>query len=31
MHFSEGSYERIALKVFNILDVDVFYVISSGR
>jgi len=26
VHFSEGGYERIARKVFNTLDVDVFYV-----
>ncbi|EAU93164.2 hypothetical protein CC1G_10532 [Coprinopsis cinerea okayama7 len=25
VHFTEGSYDRIALKVFNTLDVDVFY------
>ncbi|TFK30331.1 UROD/MetE-like protein [Coprinopsis marcescibilis] len=25
VHFSEGGYQRIALKVFNTLDVDVFY------
>ncbi|PPQ62826.1 hypothetical protein CVT24_000520 [Panaeolus cyanescens] len=24
-HFSEGGYERIAFKVFNMLDVDAFY------
>lgn len=26
VHFTEGSYARIAFKVFNRLDVDVFYV-----
>ena len=26
VHFSEGGYARIAVKVFNTLDVDVFYV-----
>jgi hypothetical protein len=26
VHFSEGGYGRIAVKVFNTLDVDVFYV-----
>lgn len=26
LHFSEGSYSRIAVKVFNTLDVDAFYV-----
>jgi methionine synthase II (cobalamin-independent) len=25
-HFAEGSYSRIAFKIFNRLDVDVFYV-----
>ncbi|KAF9568459.1 UROD/MetE-like protein [Agrocybe pediades] len=25
VHFSEGGYERIAIKLFNTLDVDVFY------
>lgn len=28
VHFSEGGYDRIAVKVFNTLDVDVFYVSS---
>jgi len=26
VHFSEGGYGRIAAKLFNTLDVDVFYV-----
>lgn len=26
VHFSEGPYDRIAVKVFNTLDVDTFYV-----
>lgn len=26
VHYSEGGYGRIALKLFNTLDVDVFYV-----
>lgn len=26
MHFTEGSYARIAVKLFTTLDVDIFYV-----
>ena len=26
MHFAEGGYNRIAVKLFNCLDVDTFYV-----
>ena len=26
MHFSEGGYDRIAIKLFNEINVDCFYV-----
>jgi methionine synthase II (cobalamin-independent) len=30
VHFSEGGYDRIAVKLFNELDVDTFYVCNSS-
>ena len=31
IHFSEGPYDRISVKLFNTLDVDTFYVSDASQ